>query len=44
MLGLSWDEAHAIMERAFARGLARREDKVPEYVGLDEKALARGQR
>jgi hypothetical protein len=30
------------MERAVARGLARREDKVPEYVGLDEKALARG--
>lgn len=44
ILGLSWDEAHGIMERAVTRGLARREDKVPEFVGLDEKALARGQR
>ncbi len=44
ILGISWDEAHGIMERAVERGLARREHKVPEYVGLDEKALARGQR
>jgi transposase len=44
ILGLSWDEAHGIMERAVERGLARREHKVPEYVGIDEKAIARGQR
>lgn len=44
ILGISWDEAHGIMMRAVARGLARREHKVPEYVGLDEKALARGHR
>jgi transposase len=43
-LDISWDEAHGIMGRAVARGLARREHKVPEYIGLDEKALARGQR
>jgi len=44
ILGISWDEAHGIMERAVARGLARREHRVPEYVGLDEKSIARGQR
>lgn len=44
ILGLSWDEAHGIMERAVKRGLARREHKVPEYVGIDEKAIAQGQR
>jgi transposase len=44
ILDISWDEAHGIMGRAVTRGLARREHKVPEYMGLDEKALARGQR
>jgi transposase len=44
ILKISWDEAHGILERAVARGLARREHKVPEYVGIDEKAIARGQR
>jgi transposase len=43
-LGISWDEAHGIMARAVARGLLRKERKVPEYVGVDEKAIARGQR
>jgi transposase len=44
ILNLSWDEAHGIMARAVERGLARREHKVPKYVGIDEKAIARGQR
>jgi transposase len=43
ILDISWDEAHGIMTRAVARGLLRREHAVPEYVGLDEKAIARGQ-
>ncbi len=43
ILGISWDEAHGIMARAVARGLLRREHTVPEYIGLDEKAIARGQ-
>jgi len=43
ILDISWDEAHGIMARAVARGLLRREHTVPEYVGLDEKAIARGQ-
>lgn len=44
ILGLSWDEAHHIMERAVARGLARRAHAVPQYMGIDEKSLAKGQR
>lgn len=44
ILGISWDEAHGIMTRAVERGLARREHVVPEYAGIDEKSIARGQR
>ena len=42
ILDISWDEAHGIMARAVARGMRRREHSVPEYAGLDEKAIARG--
>lgn len=44
ILGISWDEAHHIMERAVARGLARRPHEVPRHLGIDEKSLAKGQR
>jgi transposase len=44
ILGLSWDEAHHIMERAVARGLMRRPQDVPRHMGIDEKAIAKGQR
>jgi transposase len=44
ILDISWDEAYGIMARAVARGMARRQHKVPAYVGLDEKAIARGHR
>lgn len=44
ILRISWDEAHGIMERAVARGRARREHRVPEQIGIDEKSLARGHR
>src|SRR5580658_9859678 len=43
ILAITWDEAHGVMARAVARGLLRREHTVPEYVGLDEKSIARGQ-
>jgi transposase len=43
ILDISWDEAHGIMERAVARGMRRRQHVVPEQLGLDEKAIARGQ-
>jgi transposase len=41
-LQLSWDEIHAIQERAVARGLARRKNEIVEHVGVDEKAFTRG--
>jgi transposase len=44
ILKISWDEAHHIMERAVARGLARRPHAVPKQLGVDEKSLAKGQR
>jgi transposase len=43
-LGLSWDEAHGIMERAVERGLKRREAEAIPYVGVDEKAFRKGHR
>ncbi len=39
ILDISWDEAHGIMQRAVERGLSRREHKVTEYVGIDERRL-----
>jgi hypothetical protein len=44
LLGISWDEAHHIMERAVERGLARREPLVPKQLGLDEKSIRKGSR
>jgi transposase len=38
-LRLSWEEVHGIMERAVARGLARRRDEVVRAVGVDEKSF-----
>lgn len=44
ILKISWDEAHHIMQRAVARGLARRPHAVPKRLGVDEKSIAKGQR
>jgi transposase len=44
VLGISWDEAHGIMERAVQRGLSRRQVRVPPRLGIDEKALSKGHR
>lgn len=41
-LHLSWDEVHAIQERAVVRGLARREAEVIPYLGVDEKSFTKG--
>jgi transposase len=41
LLGLSWDEAHHIRERAVARGLSRRSEAPPRRLGVDEKAIAK---
>src|SRR5215469_12381442 len=41
-LRLSWDEIHAIMERAVERGLGRRKAEEIPYLGVDEKAFRKG--
>jgi transposase len=41
-LDLSWDQVHAIMQRAVERGLARRQAEPLPHVGVDEKAFCRG--
>jgi transposase len=43
-MGLSWDEVHAIMERAVRRGLKRRQQEPVPYLGIDEKAFRKGHR
>jgi transposase len=43
LLGLSWDQAHRIMQRAVERGLARRRLTGLRHVGLDEKSFKKGQ-
>lgn len=40
-MGLTWPQVHGIMERAVARGLARRSDEVIPYLGVDEKAFVK---
>ena len=39
LLDMSWDQVAGIMERAVARGLARRERSVPKVVGVDETSF-----
>ena len=43
LLGISWDEAFGVMERAVQRGQQRKEAKPVAYVGVDEKAFRKGQ-
>lgn len=38
-LGLSWEEARGIQERAVRRGLARREREPVAHLGIDEKSF-----
>lgn len=42
LLGISWDEADGIKQRAVRRGIARRQISGLEYVCVDEKAVGRG--
>jgi transposase len=42
ILKISWDQAWHIMDRAVARGLARKKDRVIARIGVDEKAVAKG--
>lgn len=43
LTGTSWDEAWGVLARAVARGLARKAKRVPARIGIDEKALGKGQ-
>lgn len=43
-LSLSWDEVHAIQERAVKRGLERRKAEPVARLGVDEKSFTRGHR
>lgn len=42
LLGISWDEAFGVMDRAVDRGLARKQSTPVRYVGVDEKAFRKG--
>ncbi len=42
LLGLSWDAAQTIMERAVDRGLQRRETTPVVHLGIDEKSFGKG--
>jgi len=42
LLGLSWDAAQTIMDRAVERGLERREATPIPHVGIDEKSFGKG--
>ena len=43
ILRISWDEAWGIMKRAVNRGLLAKKRRVPKLLGVDEKAVAKGQ-
>jgi transposase len=42
ILRISWDEAWGVMERAVARGQARKPRAIPQLIGVDEKAVRKG--
>jgi len=42
LAGLSWDESFGYVNRAVARGLTRKEKRIPEVVSVDEKSFAKG--
>ena len=43
ILGISWDEAWHLMERAVARGMDRKPEEVVPLLGVDEKSAGTGQ-
>jgi transposase len=42
ILGTKWDQTWAIVQRAVARGKARKETKPLPHIGIDEKAFSKG--
>jgi len=43
LLGLNWESAHTIMQRAVERGLMSRQLDEVKHVGVDEKSFGKGQ-
>jgi transposase len=44
ILGISWDEAWHLAERAVQRGMARKPARIVPLIGVDEKSAGKGQR
>jgi len=44
LVGINWDQARHIFERAVARGLARKQASAIARIGVDEKAFRKGHR
>jgi transposase len=44
LIGISWDQAWHVLERAVARGLSRKEAVEIARIGVDEKAFRKGHR
>lgn len=42
LCGLSWDRSWNALDRAVRRGQAREVQRVPDYMGVDEKSIAKG--
>jgi transposase len=41
LLALTWDQGWGVMDRAVRRGLGRKEHRIPERIGVDEKSFAK---
>lgn len=42
LLGISWDEAHGVMDRAVKRGQSCKKKEPISHIGIDEKAFKKG--
>ncbi|MEW6249002.1 MAG: ISL3 family transposase, partial [Nitrospirota bacterium] len=42
LYGLSWDRVWNALERAVSRGRVRKEHRIPQRIGVDEKSIAKG--
>lgn len=44
LLSITWDQAWGVMQRAVLRGRSAKAAVIPSYIGVDEKAIAKGHR
>lgn len=42
LMGTKWDATWNVLDRAVARGLERKQRRVPQRIGVDEKAIKKG--